>query len=99
MEREQQVTFADLPTVQPPKPKTLAKPKAAKKSIVKQLPVLDLKKIPTGRPEEAEGELAMAEDTGAVDGVIEKKAAPPVPPPPPPPKAEPSPVPRPGAGA
>jgi hypothetical protein len=94
-EREQQVTFADLPTVQPPKPKTLSKPKAAKKNVAKNLPVLDLKKIPTARPEEAEGELTVAYDTGEVDGVIEKKAAPPPPPPapPPPPKAEPVPPP------
>jgi hypothetical protein len=95
LEREQQVTFADLPTVQAPKPKTLAKPKAAKKSVAKNLPVMDLKKIPTGRPEEAEGELTVAYDTGEVDGIIEKKAAPPPPPPapPPPPKAEPVPPP------
>jgi hypothetical protein len=95
LEREQQVTFADLPTVQPPKPKTLTKPRAAKKAVVRRQPVLDLKEIPKGRPEEAEGELAYAEDTGAVDGVLEKKAAPPapLPPPPPPPKAEPVPPP------
>jgi hypothetical protein len=96
LEREQQVSFADLPTVQPPKPKTLAKPKAAKKSVAKNQPVADLKKIPTERPEEAEGELTVAYDTGEVDGVIEKKAAPPAPPPPappPPPKAEPLPPP------
>jgi len=96
VEREQQVTFADLPTVQPPKPKTLAKPRTAKKAVVRRQPVLDLKEIPKGRPEEAEGELAMAEDTGGVDGVLEKKAGPPAPPPappPPPPKAEPVPPP------
>jgi hypothetical protein len=91
MEREQQVSFADLPTIQPPKPKTLAKPRTAKRAVVRRAPVLDLKEIPKGRPEEAEGDLAMAEDTGAVDGILEKKAAPPppAPPPPPPPKAEP----------
>jgi hypothetical protein len=95
VEREQQVTFADLPQVQAPKPKTLAKPKAAKRSVVKRQPVVDLKEIPKGRPEEAEGELAYAEDTGAVDGVLERKAAPPppAPPPPPPPRAEPVPPP------
>jgi hypothetical protein len=96
LEREQQVSFADLPTVQPPKPKTLVKARAAKKAVVRRQPVLDLKEIPKGRPEEAEGELAIAEDTGGVDGVIEKKAAPPAPPPPappPPPRAEPVPPP------
>ena len=82
-EREQQVTFADLPQVQAPKPKTLAKPKSAKRAVVKRQPVLDLKEIPKGRPDEAEGELAMAEGTGEVDGVLEKKAAPPPPAPPP----------------
>lgn len=95
VEREQQVSFADLPQVQAPKPK-MAKAKAAKRTVVKRAPVLDLKEIPKGRPDEAEGELAMADDTGAVDGVLEKKAAPPPPPPvppPPPPKAEPVPPP------
>ncbi|HXU03673.1 MAG TPA: hypothetical protein VN903_22060 [Polyangia bacterium] len=95
-EREQQVSFAELPTVAPPKPKVLSKPKAAKKAAPKNLHVADLKKIPAARPEEAEGELAMAEDTGGVDGIIEKKAAPPASPPPappPPPKAEPVPPP------
>jgi len=89
-EREQQVSFAELPTVPPPKPKLLSKPKTAKKAAPKNLHVADLKEIPKGRPDEAEGELAMAEDTGPVDGVIEKKAAPPAPapPPPPPPRAE-----------
>jgi hypothetical protein len=91
IEREQQVTFADLPQIQAPKPKALVKPRAAKRSLAKRPPVVDLKAIPKGRPEEAEGELAMAEDTGAVDGIIERKAAPPAPPPaaPPPPKPEP----------
>jgi hypothetical protein len=95
VEREQQVSFAELPTIQPPKPKTLVKAKAAKKTVTKMLTVADLKKIPTARPDEAEGELAMAEDTGGVDGIIEKKASPPVAPPPapPPPRAEPVPPP------
>ena len=93
VEREQQVTFADLPQVQAPKPKTLAKPKSAKRAVVKRQPVLDVKEIPKGRPDEAEGELAMAEATGEVDGVLEKKAAPPAPPaPPPPPAPKPEPV-------
>src|SRR5262245_5280740 len=95
LEREQQVSFADLPTVQPPKPKTVTKPRTAKKAVVRRQRVLDLKEIPKGRPEEAEGELAYAEDTGAVDGVLEKKAAPPAPPPPPPPAPKAEPVPPP----
>src|SRR4051794_37889462 len=85
VEREQQVSFAELPTIQPPKPKMMSKAKAAKKAPPKTLHLADLKEIPKGRPEEAEGELAMADDTGGVDGVIEKKAAPPAPPPAPPP--------------
>lgn len=91
MEREQQVTFADLPTIQAPKPKALVRPKAAKRAVVRRQPVVDLKAIPTARPEEAEGDLAMADDTGAVDGIIERKAPPPValPAPPPPPRPEP----------
>jgi hypothetical protein len=92
VEREQQVTFADLPQVQAPKPKTLSKPKTAKRSVAKRQPVVDLKEIPKGRPDEAEGELAMADGTGEVDGVLEKKAsapAPAAPPPPPPPRPEP----------
>jgi hypothetical protein len=94
-EREQQVSFADLPTIQPPKPKLLSKPKAAKKAAPKNLHVADLKEIPKARPDEAEGELAMAEDTGAVDGVIERKAAPPAPAPPPLPPLKAEPVPPP----
>lgn len=85
VEREQQVSFADMPVVQAPKPKTLARPKSAKKAAVRRAPVVDLKTIPKDRPAEAEGDLAMAEDTGAVDGVLERKAPPPAPPPPPPP--------------
>jgi hypothetical protein len=88
LEREQEVTFADLPAVQAPKPKTLTKPKAAKKTAIKRQPIVDLKAIPTARPDEAEGELVAAVDTGAVEGIIEKKALPPLPPPPPPVKNE-----------
>jgi hypothetical protein len=79
-EREQEVTFADLPAVQAPRPKPRVSPKAAKRAAVTRRPLVDVKAIPTGRPDEAEGELAAAEDTGAVDGIIEKKAPPPVPP-------------------
>lgn len=91
LEREQQVTFADMPVIQAPKPKTLVRPKLAKKAVVRRAPVVDLKAIPKGRPDEAEGDLAMADDTGAVDGILERKAPPPAPPPvaPPPPKPEP----------
>src|SRR5580765_6550974 len=95
VEREQQVSFAELPTIQPPKPKNLVKAKATRKNVAKMLTVADLKKIPTARPDEAEGELAMAEDTGGVDGIIEKKAAPPVAPPPAPPAPRAEPVPPP----
>ncbi len=93
-EREQQVEFANLPAIRAPKPKALVKPSALKRAMAKRQKVVDLKAIPTDRPQEAEGDLAMVEDTGAVDGVIEKKALPPAPPPPvvvapPPPKPEP----------
>jgi hypothetical protein len=78
-EREQQVAFADLPAQRAPKPKALVRPAAAKRSLAKRQHVADLKAIPTERPDEAEGDLAMADDTGAVDGVVEKKAPPPGP--------------------
>lgn len=94
VEQEQQVTFADLPAIKAPKPKALVKPRSAKKASAKPKPVVNLKEIPDERPEEAEGELAVAEDTGAVDGIIEEKAGggpPPPPPLPPPPKPEPLP--------
>lgn len=91
-EREQQVAFADLPAQRAPKPKALVRPASAKRALAKRQRVADLKAIPTERPDEAEGDLAMAEDTGAVDGVVEKKAPPPgpvaSPAPPPAPKAE-----------
>lgn len=92
-EREQQVAFADLPAVRAPKPKALVKAAAPKRSLAKRQHVAELKAIPTERPDEAEGELALAEDTGAVDGVVEKKAPPPAPvtapaPPAPPGRAE-----------
>lgn len=82
VDREQEVTFADLPAVQAPKPKTLARPKAVKKLAAQRQPIVDIKAIPTARPDEAEGDLTVVEETGAVDGVIEQKAAPPPPPPP-----------------
>ncbi|MES1172515.1 MAG: energy transducer TonB [Bacteroidota bacterium] len=83
-EREQQVAFADLPAVKAPKPKALTKPAAAaKRAAAKRQRVVDLKEIPVERPDEAEGDLATAEDTGAVDGLIEKKATASPPPPPP----------------
>ena len=66
-----------------------------KKSHSARQKVTELKSIPNERPDEAEGELAEADDTGAVDGIIEEKgsakggvsAGPP--PSPPPPKPEP----------
>ncbi len=81
LEQEQQVTFADLPTIKAPKPRALVKAKTMKKAVARAAPVVNLKEIPAVRPEEAEGDLAQAEDTGAVDGVIEAKAAPPAAPP------------------
>ncbi len=86
-EREQEVTFADMPTVKAPKPKALVKAGSVKKAAKRLTPVVNLKEIPEDRPVEAEGELAGgAEDTGAVDGVLEETVAKPVvaaaPPPP-----------------
>lgn len=78
-EREQQVAFADLPAVRAPKPKALVKAASPKRVLAKRQHVADLKSIPTERPDEAEGELAMVDDTGAVDGIVEKKAPPPAP--------------------
>jgi len=88
-EREQQVTFADMPSVKAPKPKALVKAGSVKKAAKRLTPVVNLKEIPDERPVEAEGDLAGGtEDTGAVDGVLEEVVAKPVvvvaPPPPPP---------------
>lgn len=93
VEREQQVTFSDLPTVKAPKPKALVKAKVAKRAPAKRAPVANLKEIPKDRPDEAEGELAMADDTGPLEGLLEKKMTPEpaAPPPPPPPKPDPVP--------
>lgn len=84
--REVDVSFADLPSAPKPKPMMAKKAVPGAKKPVKR-PMTSLKEIPQERPAEAEGELAVAEDTGAVDGIIEEKA-PPAAPPPPPPKVE-----------
>ncbi|MBN2572921.1 MAG: hypothetical protein JXP73_00010 [Deltaproteobacteria bacterium] len=95
MEREQQIEFANLHALRAPKPKALVKPAARKRSHVAQQKVVALKSIPNERPDEADGELAEAEDTGAVDGIIEEKVKGPgggsvaTPPPPAPRKPEP----------
>lgn len=83
VDREQQVTFSDLPAVRAPKPRMQPKMAAAKRAPAKRQRVVDLKEIPVERPDEAEGDLATTEDVGAVDGVVDgqgqgKGAAPPV---------------------
>jgi Gram-negative bacterial TonB protein C-terminal len=100
-QEELDVSFEALPKVQAPRPKLVAPPTPGqqKKAQVNK-PVVAPKSIPTGTPPEAEGELAEAEDTGAVDGIVESgpvadtapvvaSPAPVVaePPPPPPPAA------------
>jgi hypothetical protein len=95
VEQEQQVEFANLHMARAPKPKALVKPVARKRSHAARPKVAALKSIPKERPDEAEGELAEADDTGAVDGIIEEKVKGSGPasagslPPPPPPKHEP----------
>jgi outer membrane biosynthesis protein TonB len=80
--REVDVSFADLPVAPRPKPMVAKKNAAGPKKSVKR-PMTSLKEIPLERPVEAEGDLALAEDTGPVDGIIEEKGPPPAPPPPP----------------
>lgn len=93
MEQEQEIEFANLQQVRAPKAKALVKPAARKKSQVTRQKVAALKSIPSDRPSEAEGDLADADDTGSVDGIVEKggnavgvgsTSSPPLPPPPPP---------------
>lgn len=95
IEQEQQIEFANLHAPRAPKPKALVKPAARKKAHAARQKVVALKSIPNERPDEAEGELAEVEDTGAVDGIVEGKAEGSksgivaAAPPPPPPKPEP----------
>lgn len=95
-EQEQQVEFAHLPTARSPRPKLVARPAAAKRNQAARQRAAELKNIPSVRPDEAEGELATADDLGIVDGLVEEKSkggepafAPSSPPAPPPPKPEP----------
>src|SRR5687767_12232097 len=64
--REVDVSFADLPSAPKPKPMVAKKAAAGPKKSAKR-PMASLKEIPQERPAEAEGELALAEDTGPVD--------------------------------
>ena len=80
--REVDVSFADLPTVPKPKPMAAKRNAAGPKKAAKR-PMATLKEIPQERPAEAEGERALAEDSGPVDGIVEEKGPPPAPPPPP----------------
>jgi hypothetical protein len=91
-QREVDVSFADLPVAPKPKPVVAKRaPGGPKKAPKKQM--ASLKEIPQERPAEADGELAVADDTGGVDGIIEQKAPPPAPAPPPPRIEEPPPPP------
>lgn len=89
VQQEVDVSFADLP--QAPKPKMAAAKKTPGQKKAAKRSMASLKEIPKERPEEAEGELALADDTGEVDGIVEQKAPPPAPPPAP--KYEPPPTP------
>lgn len=68
--RDVEVSFADLP---PPPPKTKVKPKkapsGARKLAVRQK-LAAPKEIPAEQPTESEGDLALAGDTGAVEGFV-----------------------------
>lgn len=84
--REMEVTFDALPQPRAPKPVMVAAP-TEKKKAAKPKKLSQLTEIPDARPEEAEGELAEAQDTGPIDGVEEvapaapavAQAAPPAP--------------------
>ncbi len=84
--RDVDVTFAELPP--PPKPRAMIAKRAVGPKKVVRRPMTALKEIPKERPAEADGELVLAGDVAAVDGVIEEKAPPPPPPPPPAPRVE-----------
>jgi hypothetical protein len=80
-QRDVDVSFAALPTAPKPKPMIAKKTPGPRKAIKRTMTAI--KEIPQERPEEAEGELAIAEGTGEIDGVIQEKAPPPAPAPPP----------------
>jgi hypothetical protein len=67
--QEMDVTFEALPKMKAPKPKVVAAPKKAKKAKPKK--ITQVTEIPDERPEEAEGELVEADDTGPIDGVVD----------------------------
>lgn len=98
-ESDAEVTFEELPKVQAPKPKPLVRaPSSAPRKAATRKPLVALKEIPKETPDEAEGELSDADDTGPVDGVAgeagpvvaPRPAAPPPPAPPPPPPVAPA---------
>lgn len=68
--RDVEVSFADLPPP-PPKPKVKLKkaPSGARKLAVRQK-LAAPKEIPAEQPAESEGDLALAGDTGAVEGFV-----------------------------
>lgn len=69
--RDVEVSFADLPPPPPPKPKVKPKkaPAGARKLAVRQK-LAAPKEIPAEQPVESEGDLAVAGDTGAVEGFV-----------------------------
>lgn len=73
------VQFADLPRAPKPRP-AVAKAKAvvAKRTSRPQISAAP-KEIPKERPEEADGDLAVADNVGPVDGLVTEKAPPPAP--------------------
>jgi|GEM_PF-1343768 len=69
--RDVEVSFADLPPPPPPKPKVKPKkaPSGARKLAVRQK-LAAPKEIPAEQPAESEGDLALAGDTGPVEGFV-----------------------------
>jgi hypothetical protein len=96
-EQDVDVAFDDLPKVEAPKPKPLVQAASvAQRKAAARRPVVAPKAIPKETPEEAEGNLGDAQDTGPVEGFTDQGgptvvAPPPAPapalPPPPPPVA------------
>lgn len=73
--RDVEVSFADLPPPPPPKPKVKPKkaPAGARKLAVRQK-LAAPKEIPAEQPVESEGDLAVAGDTGPVEGFVSGSA-------------------------
>ncbi|MDX2023439.1 MAG: hypothetical protein SF187_24600 [Deltaproteobacteria bacterium] len=94
--RDVEVSFADLPPPPPPKPKVKKKATPGARKLAVRQKLAAPKEIPAEQPSEAEGQLAVADDTGPVEGFVAgtagdgdggEVAKPPEAPPPPAPPA------------